>query len=780
MSNIAAATILIVADTDMRIVRVNDVYISDSGLADVLPDSISSLNLLDHIDDLGREEAEEICQTIITGKKFPSGALSYKKVVTTSEILGERWVLLLGPYPGGNRNVEGVVYAKFRSTVYDELPKRDLDPEKFYEYLVKRSSDMVVLADDQGCITFANQAVELYTGISARDIVGKHFSEVVHPDDVDKVRETLNATVNYAGSLSVLQCRFVALDNVVRHFAVNTSVIKTQNGDRVLCICRDVTESAQLREKLIARNSALSAANEIVIALASSDTLEDGLQISLDKVLHELGLDKGSISLVERNGDMRVRVQSGYDENVSLKGIKCPLAQIACKEAGDLIVMNSIATDERIDAEFRNMVRELGVEAVINVPLRRAGEVVAVICLVVQPSAELSLEQMELITLVGGILGPAIENARLHNDLAERVGQLDTLNQLAKSVNSDRDVNGIMSACLKEIVGMVNFTTANLFFVYEKSQAEIYSYDNGKFSEVASKPVSNEQIEMIRTLKNPIVYRDLANEKPCGINVPTTGSALFVPLMGNRETFGALKLYHVEPNIYGERELNMMKAVAEHLAIAASNARLFELEKIKSLELEALAREAHHRIKNNLQMVTGLLNISGSDNDSNGMSASSRCLRQIRAIATVHDLLSPKSKRANLELCECLSVVAEQALTGMGCSDTVKLKVNGDEAWVMPEAATALGIIVNELVCNCVEHGFPNNAYGKVSIDIKLESKKTTVIVRDDGVGLPTGFTVPKNPDSGLGLVTSLAEYGLGGSLCIEKAGQGTRAIISF
>ncbi|MCX6346144.1 MAG: PAS domain S-box protein [Armatimonadetes bacterium] len=608
-----AATIVIVADVDLRIVSVNNALVGLRG-HNTMPDGLTSLDLLDHIEGIDREEAKRVCETILAGGRFAGGARSYKKVVTTPELLGERSVLLLGPHFVSTDKVGGIVYARFRSSDSDGIVQRDIKPETFYEYLVERSPDLVFLADENGHITFTNQSVEWFTNISASAIRGKHISEIIHADDVDRFRVALATAAVFHGPLPEFQCRIVSTYGSSRTVVLTANMLQTANGLRILGICRDVTESAELREKLLVRNKALSTLNQIVATLSSARVLDEGLQLSLEMILNALGIEKGFISLIDYDEITRARVR--YCVNVDLNGF-VNNSKVRIYESGDALVVTSVESSEHFDAEAKEFLKAQGINAIVMVPLAAVGAVQPILFLVVPPAYELTFEQMEFMRLAESVLGPAIENAR-------------------------------------------------------------------------------------------------------------------------------------------------------H----------FELERTKSLELEALAREAHHRIKNNLQMITGLLNISGNDLSATGDAAFARCKRQIMAVATVHDLLTPKVKAYSLSLQKCIASIAEHALMGMGCSDAICLCVDGDDCWVTPDTATALGIIVNEIVCNAAEHAFHDKGTGTISISIASDSGQTTLTIKDDGVGLSNGFVVPQNPDSGFGLVTSLVKYGLGGKLYVEDTGNGTRVSI--
>jgi two-component system, sensor histidine kinase PdtaS len=180
-------------------------------------------------------------------------------------------------------------------------------------------------------------------------------------------------------------------------------------------------------------------------------------------------------------------------------------------------------------------------------------------------------------------------------------------------------------------------------------------------------------------------------------------------------------------------------------------------------------------------MISGLLSMSEAGAGSSRRDIQ-RCLRQVRAIATVHDLLSPMSMSGELEVRECLTKVAGSAILAAGSAQKIDLNVSGEERMLRTDEATAVGLIVNELVSNALEHGFCGRDSGHIEIKIYRHDQCNVVDVIDDGVGLPEGFAFQAAPDSasGLSLAASLADYGLSGRLDITGTGVGVLARIRF
>lgn len=188
--------------------------------------------------------------------------------------------------------------------------------------------------------------------------------------------------------------------------------------------------------------------------------------------------------------------------------------------------------------------------------------------------------------------------------------------------------------------------------------------------------------------------------------------------------------------------------------------RLREREMITK---DATIREIHHRVKNNLQTVASLLRIQSRRTPSEmAKDALGQAMRRVAAIAVVHDTLSEGlSQNVDFDVVfeRVLQLVAEVA---SGTHQVVKPRSEGSFGVLPSEYATPLALVLTELVTNAVEHGLAGKANGEVVISAKRTPEKLSVVVRDNGGGLPEGKV-----GEGLGtqIVRTFVHGELGGSI---------------
>jgi PAS domain S-box-containing protein len=201
-------------------------------------------------------------------------------------------------------------------------------------------------------------------------------------------------------------------------------------------------------------------------------------------------------------------------------------------------------------------------------------------------------------------------------------------------------------------------------------------------------------------------------------------------------------------------------------------------------EKVALLNEVHHRVKNNLQVITSLLRLeAGRSSQPDTKSVLTDMQGRIRSMALLHESLYRSGIFASVDLGSYLKQLASQAFRAQS-SGAVRLELELASVPVSMDQATPCGLLLNELISNCLKHGFPDGRSGEVRVELQvlptLESDTTQVRLRvsDTGVGLPEDIEVRRSHSLGLHLVDDLARQ-LGATLEIG-AGRGAQFVVTF
>ena len=187
-----------------------------------------------------------------------------------------------------------------------------------------------------------------------------------------------------------------------------------------------------------------------------------------------------------------------------------------------------------------------------------------------------------------------------------------------------------------------------------------------------------------------------------------------------------------------------------------------------------LIREAHHRIKNNLQMISNICSVKARSSPSIDVQTALReTSSMILTMAALHDILSITEDETSVSLLDLLKK-ANNNMAELYLSD-VKVTFSGGDILVPRTQANSVAMVVNELVTNSVLHAFPDG-HGSVFVTLDKGLRYSSVVVEDDGCG----FDNKSRIGTGLKIAAMIVQDKLGGSFGIDTAGKGTKARITF
>ena len=197
-------------------------------------------------------------------------------------------------------------------------------------------------------------------------------------------------------------------------------------------------------------------------------------------------------------------------------------------------------------------------------------------------------------------------------------------------------------------------------------------------------------------------------------------------------------------------------------------------------EKEALLREVHHRVKNNLQIISSLLNLQSSYiNDAKAYEYFQESQNRIRSMALIHEKLYRPKDLTKINFSEYLQdLISYLSSMYRKNNHTILFNTEIDDVYINMDIAITLGLIINELVSNSLKYAFPNNLSGKVSINLHSKNENLELSVQDDGIGFPVDFDLTKNDSLGLQLVKAFTQQ-LKGELEIFDR-NGTNVNITF
>jgi len=197
---------------------------------------------------------------------------------------------------------------------------------------------------------------------------------------------------------------------------------------------------------------------------------------------------------------------------------------------------------------------------------------------------------------------------------------------------------------------------------------------------------------------------------------------------------------------------------------------------------EALLREVHHRVKNNLAVICSLFYLQSTYTKDEQTACIFRDMEsRVHSMALVHERLYGSENLARIDFAEYAEALAKDIFSSQG-SLGVPVRFDSElEPVIMGvDLAVPCGLILNELISNALKHGFPNSAEGEIRLTLRHgPDGKCTLRVDDSGVGIPADLDLNTNKSLGLRLVRSLTQQ-IRGTFELVKTNPGTSAHLQF
>ncbi len=204
-------------------------------------------------------------------------------------------------------------------------------------------------------------------------------------------------------------------------------------------------------------------------------------------------------------------------------------------------------------------------------------------------------------------------------------------------------------------------------------------------------------------------------------------------------------------------------------------------------EKDLLLKEVHHRVKNNMQIISSLLNLQSKhaeDKQYNEMFTESK--NRIRTMSLVHEHLYQSKDLANIDFHKYINSLGRNLFISYDINaNDIQLEIDAKDMTLGIDLAIPCGLIINELLSNSLKHAFPDGRKGRLFISLKhiasgtKDKTKYELIVRDNGIGIPETKNIRELHSLGLQLVVNLTEHQLQGSLDMHR-NDGTLFTIIF
>lgn len=404
--------------------------------------------------------------------------------------------------------------------------------------------------------------------------------------------------------------------------------------------------------------------------------------------------------------------------------------------------------------------------------------------------------------IMSDITGPKRVEEKLRKSEADskRLAQENELiAEIGRIVSSTLNIEDMYEQFARKLKTALPFDliTVNMINVNDRTRTRIYSSDSRygqNTTEPEVYPIDGTRTEEVVQTKSCLLT-DSRNREDNRRKYPGmvsrrqwVQSTLHIPLIAKNEVFWVMSIQSVQDNAYCENDLLLAQKISTQMAGAIANAQLFvEHEragmKIKEQlrEKELLLLEIHHRVKNNIQVMCGMLDLQARNaKNPETIKLCQETKDRIRSIALIHSQLYKSNDLSHIDLGEYARILANELAVFYRNPGNRQLNVNAGEVIIGIDKAVPCGLILNELISNAFKHAFVDNRGGQINVTIRnMANNLIEMTVDDNGVGLSPDIDIGKANSVGLYMVNGLVKNQLDGELLITSNG-GTKCKITI
>jgi len=456
--------------------------------------------------------------------------------------------------------------------------------EARFRSLIENSTDMLFLLDPDYAIRYVSSSVRRTTGFLPEELISRPYFELVHPDDLDRLKEVFRRVMKKTGNLSDAKvARLRHVDGSWHyHEGSYANLLNDPNIKALVVNSRDVTERQQHEMEL----QVIAALSQ---ALRSAVTLEEMFPIIINQTVSLLHVDSADLSILEPNtGDSIIMATHG--KFTPKLGARIPPGRgldSYVLESGKPYLNNDALRDPRsLDPNLKG-----GKYASAGAPLIAQEQIIG--SLWISRYTSISEEEVRLLSAIADISANAIYRATLHEQTQQHLAQISALREIDSAIASSLDVRFTFNILLAHALEQLKVDAADIFLLNPHLQALEYCAGqgfHGHANEQARLKVEESQAGRGLRERSLIFIPNLAEVEGAFQNPTRLAGEGFVtyhalPLSAKGEANGVMEVYHRAPFNHNAEWLSLFETIAGQAGIAIDNAALFEGLQQSNLEL---------------------------------------------------------------------------------------------------------------------------------------------------------------------------------------------------
>ncbi len=341
--------------------------------------------------------------------------------------------------------------------------------------------------------------------------------------------------------------------------------------------------------------------------------------------------------------------------------------------------------------------------------------------------------------------------------------KLDLLLRLIGQINSSLDINKVLLNIIDAAKIITDSEACSVFLIDKLSDELILSIPTGPAGDsvsgkrfpmgegIAGWVAEHAEAQIVNDVKTDDRFRGDFNPA-----IFTTRNILCAPLLNqSQEVIGVLQAINKETNgNYNYEEIPLFQALANQAAIAITNARMHE-------ERTTLLAEIHHRVKNNMAVVSSLIHMQAMmEEDENIKGKLLINVARISSMATVHEQLYTSANFSRVNFDDNIRKVTESSFESLNASSGVHTTFKNDKVDLSINQSIPCSLIVNEMIILLVKHGFNRGERGKFNLELsdKNEYESVNLTIKHNGVSVRKRVEGEDNSEAGFHLIGVLSQ----------------------
>ncbi len=474
------------------------------------------------------------------------------------------------------------------------------EAENRYRVLVETSRDLIFALDANGWLSYVSPICEALTGYSAELIQAEYppFVRCLHPDDARRFTETLIARPTPPDGLD-LEFRFVRSNKQVRWMALSWSPIR----DRAQALVglqgtlRDITHRREIEAATWQRSQELTALNLIATRVNQTLELDTTLNETLATLMEVLGIEFGTIHIVEEDQFVLHAVRG-----LSKEAARNWYQPFGGLDPAEWRTHAPIVARERSDQSLGEIgleIKGLGVQAWMIVPLRAQGLINGLLLLASRAYEKFDPNEVTLISTVAEQISLAIVNARLFEETRRRLEQTTLLYDISLMLTSTLNLDKVLRVTMEATVSMVQGEAGSVMLLDEDTGELVFAAAAGPAGEKllgvrlpAGTGIAGRALREGRSLLVDDTQIDQrfypGVDRVTGL---TTRRLLAAPLRSHGKIIGVMEVINKRSGSFTESDVRVLELLASTAAVAIDNARLYTRETQLSDQVRKRNRE---------------------------------------------------------------------------------------------------------------------------------------------------------------------------------------------